>query len=256
MRFFSGRLVLGLFLLFLGLAIILRLFGVDISARQVWSFWPVIPLLLGINWMVLSFRSAGAGDGGRRIIFSWGRFVTGLIAAAIGLVYLAPKLGPRFEFLANLDMKVFWSILLAAALILFGLSLIRGRAASGGNAGRFAFMGGVTVGGSTPWKLESGSYFAFMGGIDIDLTTAEIPGGETVLDLTAFMGGIEVKIPPDLAVIYEGSAILGGVAFKDQEEGGIIAGRKIEHNVGENTGQLLRIQARAIMGGIEIKDKA
>ena len=48
----------------------------------------------------------------------------------------------------------------------------------------------------------------------MDLTAAEIPDGETLLDLTAIMGGIDVKIPPDLAVVYEGTAILGGSPSK------------------------------------------
>jgi predicted membrane protein len=92
-----------------------------------------------------------------------------------------------------------------------------------------------------------------MGSIEIDLTTAEIKTGETLLDLTAIMGGIEVKVPADLAVIYDGSAILGGVTFKDQEDGGIIGGRRVEQNITGEADKIVRIQARAIMGGVEIK---
>jgi len=88
----------------------------------------------------------------------------------------------------------------------------------------------------------------------MDLTTAEIPEGETVLDLTAVMGGIDVTVPPDLAVVYEGSAVLGGVTFKDQEDGGIIASRKVEQNFAEGDKRTVRIQARAILGGVEIKE--
>ncbi|MDY6826214.1 MAG: LiaF-related protein [Bacillota bacterium] len=85
--------------------------------------------------------------------------------------------------------------------------------------------------------------------IEMDLTTAEIPEGETVLDLTAVMGGIDVRVPPDLAVVYEGSAVPGGVTFKDQEDGGIIANRKVEQNTAEGDKRIVRIQARAILGG-------
>ena len=141
----------------------------------------------------------------------------------------------------------------AAFLILLGISLLRGRPASG-SGGKLAFMGGINVGGASPWQLESGSYLAFMGGIDVDLTKAEIPPGETVLDMTAIMGGIDVKIPPNLAVIYEGSCILGGTSFKDQEDGGIIAGRRVEDNL-EGADRIVRIQARAVMGGIDIKER-
>ncbi|HOL16819.1 MAG TPA: LiaF-related protein, partial [Bacillota bacterium] len=78
--------------------------------------------------------------------------------------------------------------------------------------------------------------------------------GETVLDLTAIMGGIDVTIPPGLAVSYGGSTILGGVSYKEQEDGGIIASRTVEEHL-EGADRVVRIQARAIMGGIDIKEK-
>jgi hypothetical protein len=251
MRFFSGRLIIGLAVIVVGVMLLLNnlVEGIDFNVGQLLrTYWPVIPLILGINWLFLSFGSTASGEG-KKIYFSWGQFITALIAIAIGVVFLGRNLG-LFDF----ETRVFWSLLWPAILILIGINLLRGRAFSGGKGGRFTFMGGANVGGAQPWKLESGSYFAFMGGIEMDLTAAEISEGETILDLTAIMGGIDVKIPKDLAVIYEGSAVLGGVTFKDQEDGGIVAGRKVEQNISDSAKNIVRIQARAIMGGVEIKE--
>ncbi len=250
MRFFGGRFVIGLAIVVIGLILLLNnlIEGVDIDVRQILQFWPVIPLILGINWLFASFGSTSS-DQGKKVFFSWGQFFTAIIAIAIGVIFLGRNLD-----LFYVDTRLFWNLFWPVILILIGFSLLRGRALSSGKGGRFAFMGGVNVGGSQPWKLESGSYFAFMGGIDMDLTSAEIAKGETILDLTAFMGGIDVKIPRDLAVIYEGSAVFGGVSFKDQEDGGIVGGRRIEHNIDQSTTDIVRIQARAIMGGVEIKE--
>jgi uncharacterized membrane protein len=246
MRYFSSRLILGLLLLGLGVAIILNQLGiVEVSFRQIGSYWPVIPLLLGLNWLVLSFRTATGGEG-QKVFFPWSQFIGSLIIIAFGVIYLGRNLH-WFKF----DAGIFWSMVLALLLIMLGINLLRGRSSGGGN--RFAFMGGITMGGSTPWKLDSGSYLAFMGGVDIDLTKAEIPKGETVLDLTAVMGGIEVKVPKGLSILYEGTAILGGVTYKGQEDGGIISGRKIEDIV-ESSCPVVRIQARAVLGGIDIKE--
>jgi len=251
MRFFSGRLIIGLAVIVVGVMLLLNnlVEGIDFNVGQLLrTYWPVIPLILGLNWLFLSFGSTASGEG-KKTYFSWGQFITALIAIAIGVVFLGRNLG-LFDF----ETRIFWSLLWPAILILIGINLLRGRAFSGGKGGRFTFMGGANVGGAQPWKLESGSYFAFMGGIEMDLTAAEISEGETVLDLTAIMGGIDVKIPKDLAVIYDGSAVLGGVTFKDQEDGGIIAGRKVEQNISDSAKNIVRIQARAIMGGIEIKE--
>lgn len=249
MRFIRGSLFIGLFLVLLGAAIILNLFGFDINAREILSYWPLLLVLLGLDWLIRSFRS-GTAAGERKVVFSLGRFLSGLLVLLIGAFYLARKFG----YLTDLKTDIFWSILFAAILIIAGLNLIRGRVLAERGGGRWAFLGGITVGGSTPWKLESGSYFAFMGSIDMDLTAAEIPDGETVLDFTAVMGGIDVKIPPDLAVVYEGTAVLGGITYKDQEDGGIVASRRAEE-LTEPAEKYLCIQARAFMGGIEIKER-
>jgi len=250
-RYFSGRFFLGLFLLLLGAAIILNLLGFEIRARDILSYWPLLLIFFGLDLLISSFFRSRSAAGERKTVFSPGRFLCGLIIFLIGALYLARKFG----YLADVKAETLWSVLLATMLIIAGISLIRGLSLAERSGGRWAFLGGVKVGGSSPWKLESGSYFAFMGGIDMDLTAAEIPDGETILDLTAFMGGIDVKIPPGLAVVYEGTAILGGITFKDQEDGGIIASRKVGDPGAAAGGKYLRIQARAYLGGIEIKEK-
>ncbi len=250
MRFISGRLIIGLAVLVIGVVLLLNNLGlgIEIEVREILRLWPVIPLILGLNWLFMSFGST-KGSAGKKVFFSWGQFFTALIAIAVGVIFLGRNLG-----LFEVDTTLFFNLLWPVILILIGFNLLRGKTQSSGRGGRFTFMGGANVGGGEPWKLEGGSYFAFMGGIEMDLTKAEVPEGETVLDLTAIMGGIEVRIPRDMAVIYEGSAVLGGVSFKDQEDGGIIASRKIEQNIDKLNGRRVRIQARAIMGGVEIKE--
>jgi hypothetical protein len=249
LRIISGRLLIGLAVLAAGVLLLLNNLGIgiDIEIRHIIRLWPVILLILGINWLILSFGSTGS-EAGRRVYFSWGQFITALIFIAFGTVFLGRNLG-LFEVDLSIIFNIFWPVI----LILVGFSLLRGRSQGSSMGNRLVIMGGTKVGGEQPWKLESGSYFALMGSIEIDLTAAEIEVGETLLDLTAIMGGIEVKIPADLAVIYDGSAILGGVSFKDQEDGGFIGGRRVEQNITSGADKIVRIQARAIMGGVEIK---
>lgn len=246
MRFFSGRVIIGLFIIIIGVLMLLDRLGYGVDAGHFWSYWPVIPLLIGINWLLGSVRASGRKSG-ERVFFPWGQFVTAIILIIVGVLFLGSNLGIIDQQL----LRYFWRVLIPVIIIFIGFNLIWGKAAGGS---RLAIIGGIEEGRS-PWKLESSSYLAFMGGVDLDITTAEVPEGETVLDLTAVMGGIDVKIPPDLPVVYEGSAVLGGVIFLNQDDGGVIASRKVEHNIKSGDTRLLRIQARAILGGIDVKEK-
>ena len=80
-----------------------------------------------------------------------------------------------------------------------------------------------------------------------------ISEGETFLDLTAIMGGIDVRVPADLPVVADGFAILGGIELFGRGSGGIIGSVRNEQGIGENQQRVLKIQGRAIMGGIDIK---
>lgn len=250
MRMISSRLIVGLAILVIGVLLLLNNLnvGIQFNIRELLRYWPVIPIILGLNWLFLSFGSQSTADG-RKAYFSWGQFITALIVLAIGVIYLGRNLG-----LFSFDTAIFWNMIWPLVLIMIGISLLRGRSLSSGGPGRFTIMSGSKIGGSQPWKLESGSYFALMGGIEMDLTAAELAEGETILDLTAIMGGIEVRVPQGMPVICDGSAILGGVSFLGQEDGGLVGGRRFETNTSASAEKVVRIQARAIMGGVEIKE--
>ena len=94
---------------------------------------------------------------------------------------------------------------------------------------------------------------AFMGGINLDLTVAEIPETDTVLNLTAIMGGIEVKVPDDVNVECEGTAILGGVTFLGESAGGVISSRRFGTREVDMSKKKVIIHSRTIMGSVEVK---
>jgi hypothetical protein len=83
------------------------------------------------------------------------------------------------------------------------------------------------------------------GGIELDFRDAILPGQEVVLHATAVMGGIEIIVPPEMRVVDNGIAILGG--------------RDIAGNVAESAGPgvpVLRIEGVCVMGGVEVSRKA
>ena len=101
-----------------------------------------------------------------------------------------------------------------------------------------AFMSGIrrTV---TSQDFQGGELTAIMGGCEIDLRQASIKSGEAVLDVFAFWGGIDLKVPLDWSVDLAGTPLLGG--FDD----------KTRPPQGGSTKRLV-IKGYAIMGGIQI----
>jgi Domain of unknown function (DUF1707)/Cell wall-active antibiotics response 4TMS YvqF len=106
-----------------------------------------------------------------------------------------------------------------------------------------AIFSGATRKGN--WHAEPVmSALAVFGGIELDFRDAILPGQEVVLHATAVMGGIEITVPPEMRVVDNGIAILGG--------------RDITGNVAESAGPdspVLRIEGACVMGGVEVSRK-
>jgi hypothetical protein len=83
---------------------------------------------------------------------------------------------------------------------------------------------------------------AMMGGAHLDLREAIFPPGPVELEVIAFMGGVEIVVPPGLAVQTSGTGIMGG--FQQ-------INRAPAHP--DPDAPLLRIHGFAVMGGVDVK---
>ena len=107
-----------------------------------------------------------------------------------------------------------------------------------------AIFGGATRKGA--WHAESViSVLTVFGGAELDFRDAILPGKEVILKATSVMGGVEVIVPPEMRVVDNGIAILGG--------------REITGNPGEAASPeapVLRVEGTCVLGGIEVKRKS
>jgi hypothetical protein len=105
----------------------------------------------------------------------------------------------------------------------------------------FAMMGGSERTGSwTPARTVDA--LAIMGGIKLDFRQARFAPGETVVNVAAIMGGIEILVPPGIRVESNGIGIMGGFESFNQ-------------TAAEADAPLLRITGIALMGGVEIHQR-
>ncbi len=103
-----------------------------------------------------------------------------------------------------------------------------------------ALMGGVERKGH--WIVpEQLNVVTIMGGADLDFRDCRLPPGEVHVRVVALMGGIDIIVPPELAVDCEGIGIFGGFEDAERNPAEALASRTI-----------LRISGIAVMGGVSV----
>jgi hypothetical protein len=106
-----------------------------------------------------------------------------------------------------------------------------------------AIMGGVERKG--PWVVpQSLRVTAVMGGISLDFREAILAPGVTEVHVNTIMGGVDIIVPPHVAVQCEGVAILGG--FEEVHRA---------PTVPDPDRPILLITGLAVMGGVDIQTR-
>ena len=89
--------------------------------------------------------------------------------------------------------------------------------------------------------FRSADFNAIMGGVEVDFRRAEMEGNEATINVFAFWGGIELKIPEHWTVVVKALPIMGGIDDKTVVTAGAPEKRLI-------------IIGTVIMGGVEIRN--
>jgi predicted membrane protein len=196
----TGQMVLGLMAIAVGV-----LFTLDnlnlIDARDYLVYWPVVFVIVGLLKLWHATRDGHGWFGG-------------LFFLGIGAYMLIERI--MYFQISGREIFPLFLVFLGGYMVWRGFGgARRGRGADGHN--RFsglAIMGGV-VRRSNSQAFEGADLTAIMGGCEIDLRQASIaPGTEAVIDVFAFWGGIDIKVPEDWTVVTRAMPLMGGVEDK------------------------------------------
>jgi hypothetical protein len=198
-----------------------------IDAVDYLQYWPAALVALGL----LKLWHARLGGRG---------WTGGVILTAIGVWMLVQHIT-----YIRIDVREFWPVVfvcLGGYLVWRGVSGPRRQAAAGdSHQSALAILSGVNRGGNSP-AFTGGDLTAVMGGCEIDLRQASIaPGTTAVIDVFAFWGGIDIRVPEDWTVVTRVTPLLGGVEDQTRPPQGASSKR-------------LEIRGTAIMGGVVIKN--
>jgi len=224
-----------------------------VHASEWISYWPVIPIVIGLVQLVDSTSSGGRIGGGVMLV--------------VGGLFLADNLG-----YLNFPIWNLWPLILIGV----GLMMLWDRAgfvtrddaisrlaghrtgdrtyrhwhwadtsaafnSTGGFVNEFAIFGGSkrTV---VAQDFRRGKVAVIFGGVTLDLTGAAMAEDVAVLHVSALYGGVSIKIPPTWNAEVHGAGIFGG--FGDHSiHPPAVPGMK-----------RLIIKGAAIFGGVGIKN--
>lgn len=241
----TPRLILGMAIMATGVLFTLDNLGL-IDAERYLRFWPVIFVLIGLVKLSQSLWSFGA--------YLWILAGTILLLDSLGIVS-ASKLFPLFLVAlgAYLVVQAATPRRVRIARARRRLSELRGlrnlgpdwdekepASTSSEDGVNASAVLGAARRNCVSRNFRGGDLTAVMGGCEVDLRGAAISSGEAVIDVFAFWGGVEIKVPPDWQVVSRGSALLGGFVDKTSSI--------------EGATQRLVVTGLAIMGGVEIKN--
>lgn len=243
-RYFDVRIVIGILIIVAGSILLLDSLNIGIAV-DVWDYWPLILIVIGVGKLLEPQESRS---------YFWG-----IIFTAVGVLFLLNNLGYIDFWFDDL-----WPII----LILIGLAIIKGGLfrhgvrvaviANGekGNSGTdccrssgdsqvvgnnfidiSAILGGWDHSFSSK-KLKGGRASAIMGGCDIDLRNADMEGDSMVVEASAIMGGVEIRVPSHWQVVMRGTPILGAMENKTKPS--------------EDAVKKLIVNGSVIMGAIEV----
>jgi hypothetical protein len=111
-----------------------------------------------------------------------------------------------------------------------------------------AMLGSVVRGGeiTVPDRLQ---LRALAGNVELDLTHADFPPGVTEIELRAFMGNIEVQLPPHVGLEDHVSTVLGSFEYRRQP-------RAHSWAEGSAINSVVRFTGRVIMSSVEVTVRA
>jgi predicted membrane protein len=198
-----------------------------IDARDYLQYWPAGLLAIGLLKLYQASRS---GHG----------WVGGLIFVSISAWMLIERI-VYFRIDAREIMPLFL-VFLGGYMVWRGFG---GRTRTRGpdndtDFSVLAIMGGA-IRRSNAQQFRGADLTAVMGGCEIDLRQASIePGSEAVIDVFAFWGGIDIKVPDDWTVVSRVVPIMGGIEDKTHAP--------------QTADKRLVIRGLLVMGGCSVKN--
>lgn len=117
-----------------------------------------------------------------------------------------------------------------------------------------AFIGDVHI-GKEYFSLKPTNISQFIGDTVLDLTKAQIPYGETRINISAFIGDVKVFVPndSDIGIHVSTSSFIGDMKVLDEKKGsGFMSSSGMESPYYREAGKRIRIHVSVFIGDVKV----
>lgn len=222
---FFPRLMIGLFLVLLGLGFFFDQLGLNVFGFNLFNLWPIVFIIWGL-WCLATRK-----------------FTAAMFLFLIGFAFL----------ISNFFNFSVWSVIWPLFIVILGVSILfkpsrhwGGNWAEQGSEAKKDTLNESVVFGSYNEVIKSdnfkgGKLDSVFGGFKLDLSNVKIAKEGANLEVNSVFGGGEVIVSKDVRVDVENSSVMGGVTNR------ATTSTKVSSS-------LLRIKASAVFGGVDIKN--
>ncbi|MNM78429.1 hypothetical protein D3C81_903300 [compost metagenome] len=128
-----------------------------------------------------------------------------------------------------------------------------GYSSKGEPINKSGFIGDVRI-GQDYFQLKPMNISHFIGDTIIDLTKAQIPYGETKINVSAFIGDVKVFIPDDmdLGIVANSNAFIGDLKVLTQKEGGFMSSVQAESPHYGEASKKVKLVVSVFIGDVKV----
>jgi lia operon protein LiaF len=171
-----------------------------------------------------------------------GQLILGVVVIVVGAVLL---IGSLF------DVDV-WVLCWPIGLIVLGLLLLlRPQLISSDTASRQKLLGDIRRRGE--WQVSDEEFWLGIGDVTLDMTSAEIPPGETHLRVVQFVGDIRLSLPEGVGVSLSSTAMIGSVRAFGRKRDIFFTPLRLSSENYETAERKVRLETSMFIGDVRIR---
>lgn len=170
------------------------------------------------------------------------QFYLGIMVVAVGVVLLLANI-------FRIDIGIFcWP----AALILLGVFLLlRPRMVEPGTEFTQKFLGEMERYGE--WEVVDEEMWYFVGDINLDMSEAHIPSGETRIRALGFVSDVDVRLPKDVGLAVSSTAFVSDVKLFTHKEESFLAPLRYETENYKLAERKIRLDVTSFVSDINVR---